>query len=67
LSPSEAADENRGPPEPPVFEEPWQAQAFALAVALNGRGIFSWAEWSRALGAAIETAGAHGEDGATYY
>jgi len=40
------------PPEAP-FEEPWQAQAFALAVALNARGVFSWSDWSEALGAAI--------------
>ena len=40
------------PPEAP-FEEPWQAQAFALAVALNARGVFTWGEWSKALGAAI--------------
>lgn len=40
------------PPEAP-FEEPWQAQAFALAVELNARGVFTWNEWSEALGAAI--------------
>jgi nitrile hydratase accessory protein len=40
------------PPEAP-FEEPWQAQAFALAVALNARGVFTWSEWSETLGAAI--------------
>ena len=31
--------------EGPVFAEPWQAQAFALAVSLNERGLFSWSEW----------------------
>jgi nitrile hydratase accessory protein len=67
LSASESADKNRGPPEAPVFQEPWQAQAFALAIALNRRGIFSWTEWSYALGATIQSAGAHDEDGATYY
>jgi nitrile hydratase accessory protein len=67
LSASEAADKNRRPAEAPVFQEPWQAQAFALAVVLNRRGIFSWAEWSCALGATIQASGAHGEDGATYY
>ena len=35
----------------PVFAEPWQAQAFALAVALNERGLFSWTEWAETLGA----------------
>ena len=28
-----------------MFAEPWQAQAFALAVALNERGVFTWSEW----------------------
>lgn len=40
------------PPEAP-FEEPWQAQAFALAVELNAKGVFTSSEWSEALGAAI--------------
>jgi len=29
----------------PVFLEPWQAEAFALAVALNRQGVFTWSEW----------------------
>lgn len=29
----------------PVFAEPWQAQAFAMAVSLNEKGLFSWSEW----------------------
>jgi nitrile hydratase accessory protein len=41
------------PPEAPPFDEPWQAQAFALAVSLSGRGLFTWSEWTRALGAEI--------------
>ena len=39
-------------PEPetePVFAEPWQAQAFALAVRLSEQGYFTWKEWSAAL------------------
>jgi nitrile hydratase accessory protein len=40
----------------PVFREPWEAQAFALAVALHERGLFTWPEWSQALGAEIERA-----------
>jgi nitrile hydratase accessory protein len=47
------------PPEAP-FEAPWQAQAFALTVALHAQGAFSWPEWSAALGR--ELAG-----GAAYY
>jgi nitrile hydratase accessory protein len=37
----------------PVFAEPWEAQAFALAVALQERGVFTWPEWAAALGAEI--------------
>ena len=34
----------------PVFEQPWQATAFALAVHLAERGAIPWSEWSAALG-----------------
>lgn len=40
----------------PVFEEPWQAMAFALAVHLSERGALSWSEWSAALGREIQAA-----------
>ncbi|MEZ5657047.1 MAG: nitrile hydratase accessory protein [Burkholderiaceae bacterium] len=52
-----------------VFAEPWQAQAFALALALQQRGVFTWAEWSDALGAQIKAAQAQGDPdtGETYY
>ncbi len=40
----------------PVFEEPWQATAFALAVHLSERGAIRWSEWSAALGQEIEAA-----------
>jgi hypothetical protein len=33
----------------PVFAEPWQAQAFALAVKLSEQGHFTWTEWAAAL------------------
>ena len=36
-----------------TFEEPWQAEAFALAIGLYEQGLFSWSEWSEALGAEI--------------
>lgn len=52
--------------EPPVFAEPWQAQAFALVVALAERGVFTWAEWARALGAQVGRADA-ALDGSDYY
>ena len=41
------------PAEAPVFEAPWQAQAFAMAVLAAERGLFSWAEWTETLGAEI--------------
>lgn len=34
----------------PVFAEPWEAEAFAMAVKLNESGVFGWAEWAEALG-----------------
>jgi nitrile hydratase accessory protein len=53
----------------PVFREPWEAQAFALAVALNRRGLFTWNEWAAALGEEIKRAQAAGDPdlGNTYY
>ena len=36
------------------FDEPWQAQTFALVVALNERGVFTWSEWTEAVAAAPE-------------
>ena len=40
----------------PVFREPWEAQAFALTVQLQERGLFTWDEWADALGAEIAAA-----------
>ena len=37
------------PPDDPVFSEPWEAQAFAMAVSLNANGVFTWTEWAAAL------------------
>ena len=53
----------------PVFAEPWQADAFAMVVALADAGVFTVAEWSDALGAAIRSARAAGDPdlGDTYY
>lgn len=50
----------------PVFAEPWQAQAFALAVALHERGVFTWNEWADAISAEIREH-AHDDDGSRYY
>ncbi|WP_363318385.1 nitrile hydratase accessory protein [Bosea sp. (in: a-proteobacteria)] len=41
------------PPEATVFAEPWEAEAFAMVVALNQQGLFDWTEWGEALGAEI--------------
>ena len=49
----------------PVFQEPWQAQAFALAVKLSGLGYFTWKEWADALAAEIKSA--EPDDGSKYY
>lgn len=38
------------------FAEPWQARAFALTVHLQERGLFTWTEWTEALGAVIASA-----------
>ena len=53
----------------PVFREPWEAQAFALAVALHERGAFTWREWTAALAAEIDRAREAGDPdpGETYY
>ena len=40
----------------PVFREPWEAQAFALARSLQERGVFSSKEWAAALGEEIKKA-----------
>ncbi len=53
----------------PVFDEPWQAQAFALAVKLSEQGHFSWKTWARTLADELAAAAARGEpdDGSRYY
>ena len=58
-----------GPERPAAFAEPWQAQAFALAVRLSEAGHFTWNEWSAALGAELRAAADRGEpdDGSRYY
>ena len=55
--------------EGPVFAEPWQAQAFALAVELSRQGHFTWKEWAAALGEELKASAARGEpdDGSYYY
>ena len=67
-----AADAVPGIPrdaEGPVFREPWEAQAFAMTLALYSRGLFTWPEWAATLGAEIKRAQAAGDSdtGETYY
>ena len=58
-----------GMPDAPVFREPWEAQAFAMTLALHERGLFTWPEWADALAAHIRAAQATGDadTGDTYY
>ncbi len=53
----------------PVFREPWEAQAFAMALALHERGLFTWSEWAATLADEIKRAQAAGDPdtGETYY
>ena len=53
----------------PVFREPWEAQAFAMALALHDRGLFTWTEWAATLAGEIKRAQAAGDPdtGETYY
>lgn len=52
-----------------MFAEPWQAQAFALAVKLSQQGYFTWKEWTEALADELAAASSRGEpdDGSHYY
>jgi nitrile hydratase accessory protein len=53
----------------PVFRAPWEAQAFAMTLALHERGIFSWKEWAATLAEVIAGVKARGEadTGDDYY
>jgi nitrile hydratase accessory protein len=53
----------------PVFNEPWEARAFAMTLALHERGVFTWSQWAEALSRQIDRARAAGDAdlGDTYY
>lgn len=53
------------PDDSPVFREPWEAQAFAIVVALHQQGLFSWSEWTQALSTQIAAAQTTNDE--TYY
>lgn len=50
-----------------VFREPWEAQAFAMAVALSKQGVFTWSEWTETIGALIAADDEPDETGERYY
>ncbi len=56
-------------PDGPVFSAPWQAQAFAMVLALHERGAFTWSQWAQTLSSAISAAQVAGDPdhGDTYY
>jgi nitrile hydratase accessory protein len=53
----------------PVFREPWEAHAFAMALMLHARGLFTWTEWAATLADEIRRAQGAGDadTGETYY
>jgi nitrile hydratase accessory protein len=53
--------------EGPVFRAPWEAQAFAITLALHQRGEFSWSEWAKTLSEAIAEGGSDADTGEHYY
>lgn len=55
--------------EGPVFQAPWEAQAFAMTLALYEKGLFTWPEWAESLSQTIAQAQADGDPdtGENYY
>ena len=53
----------------PSFDEPWQAEALAIADTLVQNGVFSATAWSDALGEALQNAAVNAvvDDQTTYY
>ena len=53
----------------PVFAEPWEAHAFAIAVKLSEKGLLKWSEWTDTLTEEIKMAKEQGlpDFGNTYY
>jgi nitrile hydratase accessory protein len=53
----------------PVFNEPWQAEIFAMTLSLYEKGVFSWSEWAGQLTQSIQSAQDNGDPdlGDTYY
>ena len=55
--------------EEPIFNEAWEAQAFAIVVALHEAKLFSWSEWTAALSREIAAASGSGgrDEDDSYY
>lgn len=53
--------------EGPVFREPWEAQAFAMAVSLHEQGLFTWSKWTETIGRLIAADDNPDESGERYY
>jgi nitrile hydratase accessory protein len=53
----------------PVFNEPWQAEIFAMTLSLYEKRVFSWPEWADQLNLSIQSAQDSGDPdlGNTYY
>ncbi len=51
----------------PVFREPWEAQAFAMAVSLNTSGLFTWTQWTETIGTLIAADERPDATGERYY
>lgn len=49
-----------------VFEAPWEARAFGLAVALNESGLYPWRDFSQGLATEIATAEQKGASSSYY-
>ena len=49
-----------------IFEAPWEARAFGLAVALNEQGVYPWSDFSQELAREIAAAES-ANDSSTYY
>ena len=51
----------------PIFNEAWEAQAFAMVVALHEAKLFSWSEWTAALSRETAAGPQPGDAGDSYY
>ncbi len=52
--------------DPKPFDEPWQAEVFALVVGLHKEGLFSWSDWAKALSQQLHRPDV-ADDGSDYY